>query len=57
MELERALIAIISAFRPTVKASEQVEVGERHKCLLREKRREMLDYVFALFKEQYRGDA
>jgi hypothetical protein len=30
-----------------VKASEKVEAGERHEGLLREKRWEMLDHVFA----------
>jgi hypothetical protein len=51
-EIERTLIGLVSEFRPSVKADTSVDESERHEDLLREKRREMLDHVFALLKEQ-----
>jgi len=49
-ELESALVALVSEFRPAVKAAAPEGVGERHGDLLEKLRREMLDHIFTLLK-------
>ena len=54
-ELERALIALISEFRPAVKAPAPEGTGERHERLMDKLRREMLDHIFALLRSSSGG--
>lgn len=54
--LERVLVALISEFRPDVKAPAQAGAGERHGDLLRDRRREMLDHIFQTLREQRKDD-
>jgi hypothetical protein len=51
-DLERALIALISDFQPDIKPAEQIGAGVRHEDLLRDKRREMLEHIFVMLREQ-----
>jgi hypothetical protein len=51
-DLERALITLISDFQPDIKPPEQIGAGVRHEDLLRDKRREMLEYIFVMLGEQ-----
>lgn len=53
-EIESALIGLISEFRPGMKAPEQAGAGERHEDLLREKRREFLDHIFLLLRDEHK---
>lgn len=49
-EIERVLVALISEFRPAVKAAAPEGNGERQGDLLTRLRREMLDHIFALLR-------
>jgi hypothetical protein len=51
-DLECALIALISDFQPDIKIPEQIGAGVRHEDLLRDKRREMLEHIFVMLREQ-----
>ena len=55
--IERTLIALVSEFRAEAKAPVPEKKEKRLDDLLWEKRREMLDHVFALLKEQRKTDA
>ena len=55
--IERILVALISEFQADAKAPAPEKKEKRLDDLLWEKRREMLDHVFALLKEQRRTDA
>jgi hypothetical protein len=51
-DLEHALIALISDFQPDGKPPELLGAGVRHEDLLRDKRREMLEHIFVMLREQ-----
>jgi hypothetical protein len=56
-EIERVLITLVTECRPAMKPSARTEAAARHEDLLRDRRREMIDYVFILLKDQRKGDA
>ena len=55
--IEQELVALISEFRVDVKPADQPGESDRHEVLLLEKRRELLDHIFLLIREQNKNDA
>jgi hypothetical protein len=55
-QIEQALVALIQEFRAEVKPPASERTEERHEDLLREKRREMLDHIFSVLKEQRKAE-
>jgi len=55
--IEQVLVALISEFRIDVKAAGQTDTPDQHEELLVEKRRELLDHIFLLLRDQSKKEA
>ena len=55
--LGQVLVAIISEFRIDAKPAAQTAADDKHAGLLLEKRRELIDHIFLLLKDQHKKDA
>jgi hypothetical protein len=55
--IEQVLVALISEFRIDAKPADQPGGSDRHEELLLQKRRELLDHIFLLLREQNKNDA